>query len=94
MATNNVLGTVYETLLCSPGMNETVKIDVKLNRKIVLLLNSVIEACLGKEGEINQDLIRLVPAEDVSKLKEFADDCLTKAGLKELSEKMKQLSGK
>ncbi len=40
MATN-VLSKVYETLLCSPGMNEAVKIDVKINRKTVLLLNSV-----------------------------------------------------
>jgi hypothetical protein len=35
MATTNVLGKVYETLLCSPGMNETVKIDVKVNRKAI-----------------------------------------------------------
>jgi hypothetical protein len=47
--TTNVLVTVYETLLCSPGMNEAVKIDVKMNRKTVLLLNSLIEGGLGKE---------------------------------------------
>jgi len=38
MATTNVLGTVYETLLCSPGMNEAVKIDVKMSRKAVLFI--------------------------------------------------------
>ena len=92
MATTNVLGTVYETLLCSPGMNEGVKIDVKMNRKTVLLLNSVIEAGINLNNE-SQELLKLVPAEDVTKLKEFADDCLTKAGLKELSDKMKQLTG-
>jgi hypothetical protein len=93
MATNNVLGTVYETLLCSPGMNEAVKIDVKMNRKTVLLLNSVIEAGVNQNGE-NLELLKLVPAEDVAKLREFANDCLTKAGLKELSDKMKSLTGK
>jgi hypothetical protein len=93
MATNNVLGTVYETLLCSPGMNEPVKIDVKMNRKTVLLLNSVIDAGLNHNSE-SQELLKLVPADDVTKLKEFADDCLTKAGLKELSEKMKALNTK
>jgi hypothetical protein len=91
MATNSVLGTVFETLLCSPGMNEAVKIDVKLNRKTVLLLNSVIEAGLDQKGE-SHELLKLVPAEDAAKLKELAEDCLNKAGLKELSDKMKQLT--
>ena len=93
MATNNVLGTVYETLLCSPGMNEVVKIDVKMDRKTVLLLNSLIEAGINPNGE-SQELLKLVPADNLTRLKEFADDCLSKAGLKELSEKMKQLTGK
>jgi hypothetical protein len=91
MATS-VLSTVYETLLCSPGMNEAVKIDVKMNRKTVLLLNSVIEGSLGKEGHGSQDLLKLVPADDVADLKAFAEECLKKAGLKELSEKMKALA--
>jgi len=93
MATN-VLSTVYETLLCSPGMNEAVKIDVKMNRKTVLLLNSVIEGSIGKDGDGSQELLKLVPAEDVEDLKIFADECLKKAGLKELSEKMKALTSK
>jgi len=93
MATN-VLSTVYETLLCSPGMNEAVKIDVKMNRKTVLLLNSVIEGSIGKDEDGSQELLKLVPAEDVEDLKIFADECLKKAGLKELSEKMKALTSK
>ena len=93
MVTNNVLGTVYETLLCSPGMNETVKIDVKMDRKTVLLLNSVIEAGISANGE-NQELLKLVPAENIAKLQAFGEECLTRAGLKELSDKMKQLSAK
>lgn len=93
MATTSVLGTVYETLLCSPGMNEVVKIDVRLNRKTVLLLNSIIEAGLNEEDD-KQELFKLVPAEDIDKLREFSDECLNKAGLKELSEKMKALQSK
>jgi len=93
MATN-VLVTVYETLLCSPGMNESVKIDVKMNRKTILLLNSLIENSLGKEGSTSSELLKLVPVEDVDELKTFAEECLKKAGLKELSEKMKGLQAK
>jgi len=71
-------------------MNEAVKIDVKLNRKSVLLLNSVIESSLIKNEGANE-LLKLVPAEDVEELKLFSEECLKKAGLKELSEKMKAL---
>ena len=94
MATTNVLGTFYETLLCTPGMNEMVKIDVKVSRKLVLLLNSVIEGSSGKEGEAPSELLKLVPPTDVAELKVFAEECLSKAGLKELSEKMKGLTAR
>jgi hypothetical protein len=85
----NVLSKVYETLLCSPGMNEAVKIDVKISRKTVLLLNSVLQSGLDKEGK--QGLLELVPAEDRVELKAFGEECLKKAGLTELSEKLKGL---
>ncbi len=90
MATN-VLGKVYETLLCSPGMNEAVKVDVKVNRKAILLLSSVVENGLSKDENYAQELLALVPVEDLNELKGFAEECLKKAGLTELSEKMKSL---
>ncbi|MES2378468.1 MAG: hypothetical protein V4553_17880 [Bacteroidota bacterium] len=94
MATTNVLGTVYETLLCSPGMNEPVKIDVKVERKTVLLLSSLIDAGLAKDGDSGFELLKLVPQEDREQLQTFSDACLQKAGLKELSEKMKSFTVK
>ena len=90
MATN-VLGKVYETLLCSPGMNEAVKIDVKVSRKSILLLSSVIENGLSKEVGQSLELLELVPADDLQELKTFSEDCLKKAGLTELNDKMKSL---
>ncbi len=90
----NVLGKVYETLLCSPGMNEAVKIDVKINRKTVLLLNSVIENGLNKDAVQTSELLELVPQEDIAELKSFGEECLKKAGLSELNEKMKLLTAK
>jgi hypothetical protein len=94
MATNNVLGKVYETLLCSPGMNEAVKIDIKVSRKAILLLSSVIETSLNKDASQTLELLGLVPADDLNELKAFAEDCLKKAGLTELNEKMKSLNVK
>ncbi|PWK68278.1 hypothetical protein LX99_04802 [Mucilaginibacter oryzae] len=86
----DVLGTVYETLLCSPGMNEAVKIDAKISRKTILLLSSLIENGAGQDGNMS-GLLGLIPAEDREELKNFGDECLKKAGLKELSEKIKTL---
>ncbi|WP_255505129.1 hypothetical protein [Algoriphagus sp. Y33] len=39
---NSSLETIYETLLAVPGMHDTVKIDLKIPRKTVLLLTEVI----------------------------------------------------
>ncbi|RKR82149.1 hypothetical protein BDD43_2318 [Mucilaginibacter gracilis] len=90
MATNSVLGTVFETLLCSPGMSEAVKIDLKVSRKTILLLNSLIENGIGTEANAS-GLAGLIPGEDREELKNFGEECLKKAGLKELSEKIKTL---
>ncbi|MFB9844095.1 hypothetical protein [Mucilaginibacter ginsenosidivorans] len=87
----DVLGTVYETLLCSPGMNEAVKIDQKISRKTVLLLSGVIERSLKEGATVGDDLVGIVPAEDIGALKKFSDECLEKAGLKQLQDKLKAL---
>lgn len=91
----NEVAKVYDTVLSTPGMNEAVKIDVKINRKTVLLLHSVIErGLMAKDGEQSHGLPDLIPKETVQELKEFSEECLKKAGLTELSEKMKALHGK
>ena len=42
---------VYETLLSSPGMNDSVKIEMRIPRKMVLLLTKVIESGLAIKNE-------------------------------------------
>jgi hypothetical protein len=74
-------------------MNDAVKIDLKVDRKTVLLINSVIEGSLNAD-ETGQELLKLVPGEDLESLRTFADECLKKADLKELSEKLKGLTGR
>ena len=36
---NIEMAQLYETLLCSPGMKETVKVDLRISRKSILLLS-------------------------------------------------------
>ena len=50
MSTANDVAKVYDTILSIPGMNETVEIDMRISRKNVLLLNSVIEQGFDFKG--------------------------------------------
>ncbi|SDW16523.1 hypothetical protein SAMN05444410_101394 [Hydrobacter penzbergensis] len=93
MLTTTDVAKVYDTILSIPGMNETVKIDMRISRKNVLLLNSVIKRGLAtKDDDKSSNLLANIPAESLQELNTLADDCLTKAGLTELSEKLNSLS--
>lgn len=95
MLTTNDVAKVYDTILSIPGMNETVKIDFKISRKNVLLLNSVIKRGLSsKDDDKSLNLLGSIPEETLKELTTLADDCLTKAGLTELSEKLNSFGGK
>lgn len=90
MTTDDVT-RVYDTILSIPSMNETVKIDLRISRKNVLLLNSIIERGLSAKAENTTDLINGASKENLQELKDIGGDCLQKAGLTELSEKLNAL---
>lgn len=83
---------VFDTLLSSPGMSENVKIDLRLNRKTVLLLNRAVERGLKKDtgGDIT-DLVTTANKEALQDLQSVLTECLQKAGLTELNEKIRNL---
>lgn len=92
MLTTNDVAKVFDTILSTPGMNEMVKIDLKISRKNVLLLNHVIERGLSvKEKDTSVSLLGSVTEESLQELKVLADECLQKAGLIALSEKLNTL---
>ncbi|KDN54688.1 hypothetical protein [Flavobacterium seoulense] len=92
MFTTNDVAKVYDTILSIPGMNEVVKIDLRISRKNVLLLNQVIERGLSVQGDDTSPiLLGNVPEESLQELKNLSEEYLQKAGLIELSEKLKAL---
>ena len=94
MLTHDEVAKVYDTILSIPGMNEKVKIDLKITRKNALLLNRVIQrGLINNDGE-SSDLLDRVPEEALLELNSLAEECLKKAGLIEFSEKLKMLDGK
>jgi hypothetical protein len=94
MLSANDAAKVFETILSTPGMSEMVKMDFKISRKNALLLCSVIERGLSAKDEDKNNLLELVPKEGLQDLTEFCNDCLQKAGLTELHQKLKSLNSK
>lgn len=94
MLTTNDVARVFDTILSIPGMNEVVKIDLKISRKNVLLLHHVIRRGLSvNDDEKASVLLGSIAEENLAELRQFGDECLQKAGLIELSEKLSTLSG-
>ncbi len=91
MLTTNDVAKVFDTILSTPGMNEMVKIDLKISRKNVLLLNHVIERGLTIENDTS-GLLGSLSTEGMTELKKVSEECLEKAGLVELNQKLAILS--
>jgi len=95
MLTTTDTAKLFDTILSIPGMNENVKIDLKLTRKEVLILHAVIRRGLSPKDE--KDLggfLETIPEDTLQRVSSVAEDCLSKAGLSELSEKLRALHGK
>lgn len=87
------LKNVYGALLSSPGMNEVVKIDLKISRRVVLLLSQVIEKGLvAKPLEGSFGMKDVASADELVELQKLSTDCLEKAGLSELNGKLSALN--
>lgn len=91
MITKNEVAKVFDTVMSIPGMSESVKIDLKISRKNVLLLNHVIEQGLLLEKDAG-NIMGNISEEGLSELKNISEECLHKAGLVELNLKLKTLS--
>lgn len=93
MLQKNEVAKVYDTILTIPGMNDEVKVNLKISRKNLLLLNKVIERGIsGKDSDDKSSLIlEAVPKETLAELKGIAGELLQKGGLTDLNEKLQSL---
>ncbi|WP_343591054.1 hypothetical protein [Flavobacterium sp.] len=91
MITKSDVAKVFDTVLSIPGMSETVKIDLKISRKNVLLLSYFIEQGLLLEKD-DSNLMGIVSEESLTDLKNVSEECLQKASLVELNQKLQTLS--
>ena len=91
MLAKNDVAKVYDTVLSIPGMNDEVKVSLKISRKNLLLLNKVIERGInGRETEDKSvSVLDTVAKETLQELGEIGGQLLLKAGLTEMNEKLK-----
>jgi len=91
MLQKNDVARIYDTVLCIPGMNENVKVNLQTTRKNLLLLNKVIERGLnGKDSDDKAvSILDIIPKESLQELGVIAIELLNKSGLSEMNEKLK-----
>ena len=85
------MNQLYETLLCSPGMKEPVKIDMRISRQSILLLSQIIQKGLSETGSQALDFATIAGAESSIELQEMLKNCLEKANLGELDKRLAKL---
>lgn len=92
MLSKDDLTKVYDTVFSIPGMNESVKIDLRTSRKNLLVLSKVIERGLSTKGEEKEGtLLSILSPEIKGELENLALDLLQKGGLTEVNENLKKL---
>jgi hypothetical protein len=83
---------IFETVLSSPGMNETCKIVLNPSRQIVVLLSRLIEQGLEKrEGKDGDEILTFLPPESVGEVKALMEEMLKKSGLVDFYGRLKLL---
>lgn len=83
---------LIDLILSVPGMNEQVKLDFKISRKNALLLSYVIDRGLLQKGDDKDPaFLKSIPEANLEELKALSEDALRKAGLTDLSDKLKNM---
>lgn len=92
MLSKSDLVKLYETVLSIPGMNEGVKIDLRLSRKNILLLSQIIQKGLTEGGSDKEvSVLSFSSKQSLEELAALPAEILSKAGLTEMNEKLAAL---
>lgn len=78
---------LFETLLSSPGMTDTIKLNLKISRQTVLLLATAVQAGLSS-AESESSLLNFAEPSAAAELVNVVETVLEKAGLTQTSKKL------
>lgn len=83
---------IFETILSSPGMQESCKIVLNPTRQTILVLVRLIESgIVNKGGKETDEMISFLPEVSLNDLKMISEELLNKGGLVDFYEHLKQL---
>lgn len=91
MKEKNALSRIYDTVLSIPGMQENVKLTLNLSRTVIFFLNRVVERGVSKQADADSFDQLGLPDGLAEELNTICTELLSKAGLKEMNEKLKGL---
>lgn len=90
----NDVARVLETVFSIPTMEDKVKIDLKISRRTILMLSSVIDRGLDPKDETAAALLDNINEEMKLELRAISDECIQRTGLADTIQKVKNLSNK
>lgn len=79
-------------LVSVPGMEDTVKLNLNLQRKQVMLLSNIIREGMKTDQGMVGDLLAVLSADCSNELIQLSEELDGKAGLTDLQQKVKQFS--
>jgi len=92
MKTRKEIAGMLEILVSVPGMEDTVKLNLSLQRRQVMLLSNVIREGMKTDQGMVGDLLTVLSPECSNELMRISSELDEKAGLSGLQEKVKQFS--
>ncbi|ANH81665.1 hypothetical protein A8C56_12340 [Niabella ginsenosidivorans] len=95
MLSEKEVALLYETIMSAPGMNDAVKLDLRIPRKNVLLLVKVLEKGLQtKTGDALEGLMRAAGESSQESMQQIGTELLEKAGLSDMHTRLSTLHPK
>lgn len=92
MLSEKEVALLYETIMSAPGMNDAVRLDMRIPRKNVLLLVKLMEKGLQtKPGDAVEGLMRAAGEGSHESVQQIGIELLTKAGLLDMAGKLQTL---
>ncbi len=88
MKTKNEIASMLGILVCVPGMEDTVKLNLSLKRKQVMLLSNVIREGIKTDQGLVSDLLAVLAPESRNELLRISEELDERAGLSELQLKV------
>lgn len=89
MLSEKEVALLYETIMSAPGMNDPVKLDLRIPRKNILLMVKVMEKGLQiKAGDALERFMQAAGEGSTESLQQINLELLAKAGLSDMNTKL------